>query len=465
MTDGKRWRTWDEIEAEAKADGRLDEGMVAAERKRMRAEQRAYRLAEIRRGQGLTQSDLAAAMGVSQRRVSAVERGILEKTEIGTVIAYITALGGKVEIVARFEDEQVTIADQVVLQGGEPAHSPIRPAASNPGGDAWQATGGPQAAELAGGDPDEEALQATDRLADQAEAELAPGNPDVALETAEHERARAERLRADQLLVEAVLQEGLGGPRHRVLEDALVRYAVPVLQHLLASGRVADMATRLHRPPTPQDAWLDFTEDDRQEFAIEMVASALPAFTRAVFEDRRWAPGHGASLRTYFVNACILQFARLQRQWLDHRQAIRPAGLEINPDAYVSAPDPADTVIKQDEVRRMLSQIEDEQLRELLMLRGAGWPAKEAAKMVGLTPRAAEGRLARLRRRLEGELAGTEPHAARAGRRTGMTAAEMSKVSNRDTGTTRQEFPEAEVDPYFEELLGASSVRDLAKAA
>jgi hypothetical protein len=31
---GRRWLTWDEIEARAKADGRLDEAAVAAERER-----------------------------------------------------------------------------------------------------------------------------------------------------------------------------------------------------------------------------------------------------------------------------------------------------------------------------------------------------------------------------------------------------------------------------------------------
>lgn len=54
MSDKKQWRTWDEIEAEAKADGRLDEAQVAAERERMRAEQRAY--------QALLRADAAAVI-------------------------------------------------------------------------------------------------------------------------------------------------------------------------------------------------------------------------------------------------------------------------------------------------------------------------------------------------------------------------------------------------------------------
>jgi predicted XRE-type DNA-binding protein len=84
MTD-TQWRTWDQIEDEARKAGRLDEARVAAHQERMRAEQRAYRLAEIRKHQGLTQNQIAATMHVSQRRVSAVERGDLSRTELGTI--------------------------------------------------------------------------------------------------------------------------------------------------------------------------------------------------------------------------------------------------------------------------------------------------------------------------------------------------------------------------------------------
>jgi predicted XRE-type DNA-binding protein len=98
----EKWRTWDEIEAEAKAVGRVDEDAVGAHRERMRAAQRAYRLAEIRKGRGMTQTDVAAEMHVTQRRVAAVERGQLDRTELGTVVAYVEALGGRVEVVADF---------------------------------------------------------------------------------------------------------------------------------------------------------------------------------------------------------------------------------------------------------------------------------------------------------------------------------------------------------------------------
>lgn len=105
----ENWRTWDEVEDEAKAAGRIDEAEVARHRERMRSAQRAYRLAEIRKGRGLTQTDVAAEMHVTQRRVSAVERGQLGRTELGTVAAYVEALGGRVEIIADFGDERIVV--------------------------------------------------------------------------------------------------------------------------------------------------------------------------------------------------------------------------------------------------------------------------------------------------------------------------------------------------------------------
>jgi hypothetical protein len=49
-------------------------------------------------------------MHVSQRRVSAVEHGELTRTGLGTVAAYVQALGGQLKIVADFGDEQLTLA-------------------------------------------------------------------------------------------------------------------------------------------------------------------------------------------------------------------------------------------------------------------------------------------------------------------------------------------------------------------
>jgi predicted XRE-type DNA-binding protein len=76
---------------------------------RMIAEVRAQRLAEVRKRQNATQVEVAAAMGVSQARVSRIEKGQLEKSEVETLAAYVKALGGKLKIIADFGDESYVL--------------------------------------------------------------------------------------------------------------------------------------------------------------------------------------------------------------------------------------------------------------------------------------------------------------------------------------------------------------------
>jgi len=66
---------------------------------------RVHRLAELRKRQHATQVQVAEAMGVTQARVSRIEKGQLERSEVDTLAAYVKALRGKLKIVADFGDE------------------------------------------------------------------------------------------------------------------------------------------------------------------------------------------------------------------------------------------------------------------------------------------------------------------------------------------------------------------------
>ncbi|MEW2320900.1 XRE family transcriptional regulator [Streptomyces griseoincarnatus] len=77
---------------------------------RLTAEVRAHKLAEVRREQGLTQRQVAASMGVSAPRVSAIEHGELDRAEVATLRAYVEALGGRLRVVADFGDAEYTVA-------------------------------------------------------------------------------------------------------------------------------------------------------------------------------------------------------------------------------------------------------------------------------------------------------------------------------------------------------------------
>lgn len=78
---------------------------VEAQKKRMLAQTRAYRLREIREQFDMTQVELAHQLDVSQNRVSAIERGDIDKTQVDTLRRYVEALGGQLEVAVSFGDE------------------------------------------------------------------------------------------------------------------------------------------------------------------------------------------------------------------------------------------------------------------------------------------------------------------------------------------------------------------------
>jgi len=84
-------------------------GVEEAERRRkeLMARQSGHRLAEERKRHGLTQAQLAQAMGVSPGRVSQIERG--ELATIDAVARYVEALGGRLDLVASVGDHTLTV--------------------------------------------------------------------------------------------------------------------------------------------------------------------------------------------------------------------------------------------------------------------------------------------------------------------------------------------------------------------
>jgi DNA-binding XRE family transcriptional regulator len=102
--------TRDEFLAEFYPD-RADKAAIAAGMEQLRAEQHAFRLAEMRRRLGVTQAEVAARMGITQGRVSAIEHAKPGTTELRTLAAYVEALGGRLEIILDFGDQRLAFAE------------------------------------------------------------------------------------------------------------------------------------------------------------------------------------------------------------------------------------------------------------------------------------------------------------------------------------------------------------------
>ena len=84
---------WEQVRAEALEEGRVTHDALVRAQVEQDAYVAGYRLAELRGKAGMTQAQLAEAMGVSQARVSAMERGEVDSLTVASVRGYITALG------------------------------------------------------------------------------------------------------------------------------------------------------------------------------------------------------------------------------------------------------------------------------------------------------------------------------------------------------------------------------------
>ncbi|MFD7154526.1 helix-turn-helix domain-containing protein [Kribbella sp. NPDC059898] len=109
MSDYVKWE-------KAKAKGRAVDPRTDAERaeskkaarERLDAYVRGHQLAEMRKAAGLTQAGLAELLKVSQARISKIENG--EISGIDVIRAYVTALGGTVDLVASLGDRTWKVA-------------------------------------------------------------------------------------------------------------------------------------------------------------------------------------------------------------------------------------------------------------------------------------------------------------------------------------------------------------------
>lgn len=78
----------------------------------MKHPQQTADLKTTREGRQLTQQQVAARMGVNQKRVSAIELRGISRINLNTLERYANALGGKLHITMEFNDgRQTTITE------------------------------------------------------------------------------------------------------------------------------------------------------------------------------------------------------------------------------------------------------------------------------------------------------------------------------------------------------------------
>jgi predicted XRE-type DNA-binding protein len=111
-------RSWKDVKADKalrdKTSGRDIDAARDEARTRTQAYVLGFRLAQLRQDLNLSQAEIAKRMGISQPRVSQLESGDVGQMEVDTLSRYVLALGGRLKLVADFEDHDVNVSTSEV---------------------------------------------------------------------------------------------------------------------------------------------------------------------------------------------------------------------------------------------------------------------------------------------------------------------------------------------------------------
>lgn len=93
-----------------KKHGPLNHERVNQLVEKLEAEIRAYRLKELRKELNITQVELAQQLHVSQNRISRIEHGDIEKSQVDTLRKYVEAVGGTLTLEVQVGDRKFQLA-------------------------------------------------------------------------------------------------------------------------------------------------------------------------------------------------------------------------------------------------------------------------------------------------------------------------------------------------------------------
>jgi hypothetical protein len=226
------------------------------------------------------------------------------------------------------------------------------------------------------------------------------------------ERARVENAKrrlADRAFVAELAAAGFVGPVFEVALTEFATYGIAIMMAWMRTGQIFGKCRARGRPVRDREP--PWSRDDRLEIAIETITRALKYFIDEVLKAGTWDHSRGATLRTYFVGACLLQFpnafelwAAEQRRWArlhDGEDVLDDSGGRGDPQW---ADPTGDTAVLKSTAREFLAGIADLRTRQAAWLvHGHGASLAEAGAAVGLSAVQVEGRLYRLRMRRQND--------------------------------------------------------------
>lgn len=216
------------------------------------------------------------------------------------------------------------------------------------------------------------------------------------------QRGNRERLEADRALYTRLKERGFEGVEMDRLRESLWVYGWRALRAWMKDGSIFERCAEKD-VPVPHHSLgavvLERRSDHRDEIAHDAVQYAVELFTTETLPKGRWDPNKGAAMHTYFMGSCFYTFRDVYKRWARrYRTNLSAAASPLIDDGLAKDMPPDDVVVLRETLRRILL--------------GATWEARaicgliytspqitqrEIGDELGLTTRAVEGHMRRLR--------------------------------------------------------------------
>lgn len=212
------------------------------------------------------------------------------------------------------------------------------------------------------------------------------------------------RHEADLATVARLRDVGFQGPVYESFIKDLYIYAWPVMLSTIRTGSIVSIQTGLPPRSIPADVRqvLHDSSPEREDLALDSIARAVPKFM-ASLKSGRWDPAKGRGLRTFFIGACVYAFWQEYDLWVVERRN-RLAAIarlaSVDGDPCGSTDDLEARHDCREAVELLLEKAvqKSPELGAILRCLLAGMTAAEAARELGYSERAVEGRLYQFRK-------------------------------------------------------------------
>ena len=219
---------------------------------------------------------------------------------------------------------------------------------------------------------------------------------------AERAAESLERRLADLELRNDLALARFEGPGWQRFAEELARYGRAVMMAWLFTGKIFNQCRKKNCNPGPApERW---TDDDREGLANEVVAAAIVAFRERALIGGQWDHAAGASLKTYFIGACVYQFPNHFRRWrTDDQTWNKLRQLESSADQLINQRHHDDTehlALTRIASAEAFDDIPDDRTKSAMLLHSQGYTYPEIAELLGTSTKGVDGLLIRHRKRV-----------------------------------------------------------------